>query len=169
MAKTDEIKFLDQHMEKVILGVCALIMAYGVFQWVLSASPRTEVPKVRGRVVAAEDIDQELLSWAQSIQNRQPSKDSGRATPKFDTEIARQRADAERRRCRRVAELGRKLAVPENLLKSLAGRSQEPPPACGCECDCGDGGSACDCAGDGDDRGEGASSCECDCARKPEN
>ncbi len=66
MAKTEEIKFFDQHMEKVILGVCALIMAYGVFQWVLSAPERPEVPTINGRVVASKDLDQELLVWAKN-------------------------------------------------------------------------------------------------------
>jgi len=94
MAKTDEIKFLDQHMEKVILGVCALIMAYGVFQWVLSSPQRAEVPKPRGRTVAPEELDQELLSWAQSVRDRKPPKDGQRTLPKYDVEIARQRADS---------------------------------------------------------------------------
>jgi hypothetical protein len=95
MAKTDEIKFLDQHMEKVILGVCALIMAYGVFQWVLSSPPRVEVPKVRGRAVPATELDQELLSWAQSVRDRKPPKDDGTTTPKYDVEISKQRTDTD--------------------------------------------------------------------------
>ncbi len=61
MAKTDEIKFIDQHLEKVVLGVCALVLAYGVFQWVLSAPLRTEVPKVDGKVVPAGELDRKLL------------------------------------------------------------------------------------------------------------
>jgi hypothetical protein len=74
MAKTDEIKFIDQHLEKVVLGVCALIMAYGVFQWVLSAPQRTEVPRVYGRkVVPANEVDGGLRIWAERTEARPPT------------------------------------------------------------------------------------------------
>ena len=94
MAKTEEIKFFDQHMEKVILGVCALIMAYGVLQWVLSAPERPEVPTINGRVVASKDLDQELLVWAKNTRDRKPSASSNRSVLGYDVEIARQRTPA---------------------------------------------------------------------------
>ena len=70
MAKTDEMKFLDQHLKKVVFGLCALIMAYAVFQWVLSESQRPEIPKVNGRVVSAAELDAKLLAWAQRVDQR---------------------------------------------------------------------------------------------------
>ena len=72
MARTDEIKFIDQHLEKVVLGLCALILVYGVFRWVVSAPLRTEVPRVDGRVVPAAELDRELLDWADRETQRKP-------------------------------------------------------------------------------------------------
>ncbi|MDP6544210.1 MAG: hypothetical protein QGH60_09485 [Phycisphaerae bacterium] len=82
MARTDEIKFIDQHLEKVVLGVCVLILAYGVFQWVLSAPPRPEVPEVDGEVVSATEVDAEMRSWAERVEGRKPS--GGPLPPVYD-------------------------------------------------------------------------------------
>ena len=75
MAKIRDIKFIDQHMEKIVLGVCALILVYGVFQWVLSAPLRTEVPKVNGRVVPVAEIDRKLLDRVNQLEQREPPGD----------------------------------------------------------------------------------------------
>jgi|GEM_PF-3058553 len=120
MAKTDEIKFVDQHLEKVVLGVCALILVYGVFQWVLSAPLRTEVPKVDRRVVPADEVDRALLNWAKRVSERKPS-DKGRA-PVYDYtgEIEKHRKPTG------IAMIGnwgdhRQVMVPPKLVKPLPG------------------------------------------------
>jgi len=120
MAKTDEIKFLDQHMEKVVFGACALILAYGVFQWVLSAPLRPEVPEVDGQVVPATELDQELLSWAQRVVERKPSKGREKPVPDYDGEIAKQRQPAD---AATIASWGdhRSVMIPPKQVKPAEG------------------------------------------------
>ncbi|MDP6636619.1 MAG: hypothetical protein QGG42_17105 [Phycisphaerae bacterium] len=91
MAKIEEMKFVDQHMEKIILGVCVLIMAYGVFQWVLSAPQRSEVPQVAGRVVPADKVDGELLNWVKRVAARKPSGEGDAPVYDYAGEIDKQR------------------------------------------------------------------------------
>jgi len=94
MAKTDEIKFIDQHLEKVVLGVCALIMAYGVFHWVLSRPQRSEVPEVDGQVVPTSRVDNSIFQWAERVSMRKPSKQPPKKVDDYAGEIARLRAPA---------------------------------------------------------------------------
>jgi hypothetical protein len=94
MAKTDEIKFVDQHLEKVILGLCVLIMGYGVFQWVITAPQRSEVTQVNGLVVPTTEIDSELLVWAQDVKARKPKGPPIVKAYRYDLEIAKQRTPA---------------------------------------------------------------------------
>ena len=94
MARTDEIKFIDQHLEKVVLGVCVLILAYGVFQWVLSAPQRPEVPEVDGQVVPAAEVDQKLLNWVGRVAQRMPPDDVGPPVYDYAGEIEKHRKPA---------------------------------------------------------------------------
>ena len=88
MAKTDEIKFIDQHLEKIVLGVCMLILAYGVFQWVLSSPQRSEVPEVGGRTIAARDVDAELLREAQNVRRRERTTPPPKPAPDYSRAIS---------------------------------------------------------------------------------
>jgi len=94
MAKIHEIKFFDQHLEKVVLGVCALILVYGVFQWVLSTPHRTEVPKIERKVVPAGDVDRELLAWARRVEKRERADDGFPPVYDYAGEIEKHRSPA---------------------------------------------------------------------------
>ena len=94
MAKTDEIKFIDQHLEKIILGLCAVIMAYGVFQWVISKPQRSEVPEVNRNVVPADEVDQALFDWATIVKQRTPQGPPPGKAPNYEQEIAKHRTPA---------------------------------------------------------------------------
>ena len=95
MAKIHEIKFLDQHLEKVVLGVCVLVLlAYGVFRWVLPSPQRTEVPKIERKVVPAGDVDRELLAWARRVEKRERSEEGGPPVYDYAGEIEKHRPPA---------------------------------------------------------------------------
>jgi hypothetical protein len=88
MAKTDEMKFIDQHLEKIVLGVCVLIMAYGIFQWVLSSPQRSEVPDVGGRIVPAPEVDAALLREAQNVRRRERTTPPPKPAPDYSKAIS---------------------------------------------------------------------------------
>jgi hypothetical protein len=90
MAKIHEMKFFEQHLEKVILGVCTLILLYGVYQWALPSPQNTGV-QVDGRPVPATEVDRQLLSWAERLKRRKPPTGPLPPVYNYDEEIIKNR------------------------------------------------------------------------------
>ncbi|MCK5113270.1 MAG: hypothetical protein KAR11_00720 [Phycisphaerae bacterium] len=57
--------FVDKHIEKVVLGVCGLILLYAVIQYGISTPRRIEV--VKGDAVSPAEVDEILLKEAQRV------------------------------------------------------------------------------------------------------
>ncbi|MCP4378128.1 MAG: hypothetical protein GY794_18385 [bacterium] len=90
MAKINEMKFVEQHLEKVVLGVCTLILLYGVFQWGLASSPKSDI-RIDGRKYSAREVDAQLLNWAERLNQREPGGDPDKPVYGYLGEIEKNR------------------------------------------------------------------------------
>ena len=67
MAKTDEVSFLGQHVEKIVFGACVLGILYAIFHWVLSAPERADVPAPDRKATLPHEVDGKLLAKADEL------------------------------------------------------------------------------------------------------
>lgn len=94
MAKAgSDFNIVEQHAEKAVLGVCALLFLYMLFSWGFSSPRKFDVPTGRGRTpqpVPPGKIDSSLLEYARDIERWiEQAKFETKALPSYDAEISR--------------------------------------------------------------------------------
>jgi hypothetical protein len=71
MAKTDNVSFLERHVEKVVLAVCLLLLGAAAFHWLLASAVSMTVigrgGKARIQNVSPGEVDEILSEAAQSV------------------------------------------------------------------------------------------------------
>jgi hypothetical protein len=72
MAKQESAGFIEQHVEKLVLLVCLVILGYAVSRWVMTSPREVEVVTATGSVktVAPEKLDEKLVQSAERIWER---------------------------------------------------------------------------------------------------
>ena len=78
MAETDEVSFLGQHVEKIVLGACVLGLLYAMFHWVLSAPERADVPAPDRKPTLPHEVDGKLLAKAEEFLSMTKEDTDGR-------------------------------------------------------------------------------------------
>ncbi len=60
----------ERHVEKGVLGICAMIFIYGMFHWIFSSPRRFDVPagRTRSEKATPAQVDENLLKTAKDIQ-----------------------------------------------------------------------------------------------------
>jgi len=93
MAKTDEMSFLGQHVEKIVLGVCVLGLVYAMFHWVLLAPERADVPAPDGKPTRPHAVDGKLLDKADELvrMTERGTRDDVLAVPPYSRIVKRLR------------------------------------------------------------------------------
>jgi len=73
MAKADDVSFLEKHVEKIVLLVCLLLLAYTTLHWVVSSPREVRIVQPSGigdQAVSPNQADQKLLAAATAIESR---------------------------------------------------------------------------------------------------
>jgi hypothetical protein len=71
MAKAENVNFIEQHVEKIILGLCGVLVIAAVWHWVIASPVELDVINTSGRgtakAVAPEQVDQMLHEAAENV------------------------------------------------------------------------------------------------------
>ncbi len=73
MAKADDVSFLEKHVEKIVLLVCVLLLAYATVRWVVSSPREVRIVQPSGmgdQAVSPDQADAKLLAAAKAIEAR---------------------------------------------------------------------------------------------------
>lgn len=73
MAKADDVSFFEKHVEKIVLVVCLLILAYTTLQSVISSPREVRIVQPSGmgdQALSPDQVDQKLLAAATTIESR---------------------------------------------------------------------------------------------------
>ncbi len=87
MAKSSDMNFLEQHLEKAVLFVCFIFLLYAIFHWVTSSPREIEVPQPIGtpKAVAPDKVDTELSEVSLRLQNSfEKASAEPRALPPYE-------------------------------------------------------------------------------------
>lgn len=70
MAKSNAVGMINQHVEKIVLGLCVLLLLYAVFAWMLGGEKQIEVARgLRGSTeVPISQADETLVDAARQVQ-----------------------------------------------------------------------------------------------------
>ncbi|MCY2931940.1 MAG: hypothetical protein NTV86_21080 [Planctomycetota bacterium] len=74
MAKNDMAKLMERHLEKAVLGVCVLLLAFAAVHWLLS-SPRDFTPAAGGASMEPSQVDGFLAGRAATLAAKARSKE----------------------------------------------------------------------------------------------
>ncbi len=74
MAKSRAIEIIEQHLEKLVLGVCLLFLLFAIGYWGLASHRRVELPGAAGKKASPMEVDQQLRDLARSVQTEVEAK-----------------------------------------------------------------------------------------------
>jgi len=92
MAKSDEVSFFEQHIEKFVLGACALFLLYAMGHWVFGSPEEIEVPTGAGgtRMCRPGELDESLLKAVEQVKRRKENiKPTLQPLPPYQKQIKR--------------------------------------------------------------------------------